>query len=231
MSRSGQVGRLVSKLQLPAEGACNGLVALNLIGSVIIYICDSDVIVSTRGLHTFCLVLCHSLYVTRARLLFVASRSFTFLKQMNILAAFATKVIAQFWTHCSLQTLDALLPVRPTRKIHDDGARRDHRFQKISFDSFVECLNLIASFERERIDAHAYTLTVTFADKQLYTNTDVPVYGNPTREQECELLNLSDFFEMERIDDDNTKTTFTGKQIYINPDVPGYSKPIQEQKH
>ena len=53
LSRSGQVSRLVSKLQLPAEGTCNDL-ALDLGDSVTIDICYSDVIVSTHGSRKQC---------------------------------------------------------------------------------------------------------------------------------------------------------------------------------
>ena len=44
---------------------------------------------------------------------------------------------------------------------------------EVGFDSLVDYLKLLDFFESERIDAHAYTLTATFADTQLHTTTDV----------------------------------------------------------
>ena len=43
-------------------------------------------------------------------------------------------------------------------------------------------------------------------------------------------LKLKDFFEIERVDNNNTKMIFTDKQLYMNIDVPEYGNPTQEHE-
>ena len=98
------------------------------------------------------------------------------------------------------------------------------------FDSAIVCTN---SVDCERSNSRGFSETLIRMELLCDTGFDSPVdhlhsvnskrlnYLCP-EVHEREPLNLGNFFEMEPIDNNNTKRIFTDKQLYTNSDAPEF---------